>query len=463
MKKLSLLDLAFFVVESEESPKHVAGLMRCKKPRGAKSDYGRKLFEELKSFDEASEPFNLVINFLGLKGPQWEYCRNFSIENHLFYHRSRRVISWLDAKEMVALLHEPMLDRSKPLWEFHLIDNIRGAEFALYFKLHHAYADGVTMTSWLSRSLSEDPENMELSPVWALEEPRTLKRKGTRPSSLLGTARRLGATAIEQTLAAGGIAKLGAQQFLERSGLTKEAVALMFSTPRDTPMTGSTTSGRNVATSNIEMSRIKILREQTCSTLNHIALACIDGAMHKYLATNGIELDHPISIQMPVNLRNGNAGGNSKLGNKIGITLVDLAQPASDPYRRLREIGYKLRNVKNQVASVPGDSFEQFTVLAASVSEVIGKLQLTDRLPTNGHAVVSNVPGPTKALYMKGSKVERMFPISTLSPGLRLNITMFSYAGLLQFGLVATHDLENLQDLADLIVDEFELLEQAVL
>lgn len=464
MKKLSMLDLAFFVVESEESPKHVAGLMRCKKPSGAKSDYGRKLFEELKSFDQVTDPFNLVINFLGLKGPQWEYCRNFSIENHVFYHRSRKAMSWQEAKEMIALLHEPMLDRSKPLWEFHLIDNIRGAQFVLYFKLHHAYADGVTMTSWLSRSLSEDPDDMGLTPVWALEQPRTLKRKGKKPASLLGTARRLGSTAVSQALAAGGIAKLGAQQFLERTGLTREAVALMFSTPRDTPMTGVTTSGRNVATSSIEMSRIKELRIQTCSTLNHIALACIDGAMHKYLAAAGIELDHPISIQMPVNLRNGDSGpGGGKLGNRIGITLVDLAQPTNDPYRRLREIGYKLRNVKNQVASVPGDSFEQFTVLAASVSEVIGKLQLTERLPTNGHAVVSNVPGPPEALYMKGSKVERMFPISTLSPGLRLNITMFSYAGLLHFGLVATHDLEDLQQLADLIVDEFERLEQAVL
>ena len=100
--------------------------------------------------------------------------------------------------------------------------------------------------------------------------------------------------------------------------------------------------------------------------------------------------------------------------------------------------------------------------IAAGVSEVIDKLQLTDRLPTNGHAVVSNVPGPKQMLYLKGSRVERNFPISTLSPGLRLNITMFSYAGILHFGLVSTHDLENLQDLADQITEEFELLENAV-
>ena len=72
MKQLSLLDLVFFLVESEESPKHVAGLMRCQKPKGAPADYVRRLVEAMKRQNEVQEPFNLVINFLGLTGPRWE-------------------------------------------------------------------------------------------------------------------------------------------------------------------------------------------------------------------------------------------------------------------------------------------------------------------------------------------------------------------------------------------------------
>ena len=70
MRKLSLMDLAFFIVESEDSPKHVANLMRCKKPANSAPDYAQKLIRELKSFDAVSEPFNLVINFFGFTGPQ---------------------------------------------------------------------------------------------------------------------------------------------------------------------------------------------------------------------------------------------------------------------------------------------------------------------------------------------------------------------------------------------------------
>ena len=157
MKQLSLLDLVFFMVESEDSPKHVAGLMRLEKPKGARADYVPRLIEEMKQWDEIQEPFNLVINFLGLTGPRWTYCRDFSFDNHVFYHRPKRSMSWEETLERVGLLHEPLLDRSKPLWELHLIDGIRGRKFAAYLKLHHAYADGVTMTSWLSKTLAPTP------------------------------------------------------------------------------------------------------------------------------------------------------------------------------------------------------------------------------------------------------------------------------------------------------------------
>ena len=459
MKKLSLLDLVFFLVESEESPKHVAGLMRCQKPRGAPANYVPKLMNEMREFDEIGEPFNLVINFLGLKGPQWEYCENFSFDNHVFYHRARRSISWEKALEQVGLLHEPLLDRRKPLWEVHIIDGIIGRKFAVYLKLHHAYADGVTMTSWMSNTLAKTPDDENLAPIWAMKPKKRRKMKERQPS-LTSSVFQLAGFAKRQLFASAGIAKMAAQQYIERAGLTRDNVALYFNTVDETPLTGSTTPGRYVATAAIEMDRIKHIGKTAYATLNHVALSCIDGAVHEYLASQDIVLDCPVSIQMPVNLRKDEAEGT---GNKIGITLVDLAQPTDDPYRRLREIGFKLKNVKTQVAGVPGSSFEQFTILAAGASEVIDQLKLTDRLPTNGHLLVSNVPGPTEALYLKGSLVERMYPVSTLPPGLRLNITMFSYNGKLNFGLVSTHDLENLQSLADGIVTEFDRLEEAII
>ena len=86
MRKLSALDLAFFLAESQNSPKHVAGLMLCKKPPGSPAGFGRALVKELKTHQDLTEPFNLVIQFSGLKGPHWKPCNDININDHVFYH-----------------------------------------------------------------------------------------------------------------------------------------------------------------------------------------------------------------------------------------------------------------------------------------------------------------------------------------------------------------------------------------
>ena len=111
---------------------------------------------------------------------------------------------------------------------------------------------------------------------------------------------------------------------------------------------------------------------------------------------------------------------------------------------------------------MPGDSIEQYSILMAVAGEVIERLRLSDRLPTHGHTLVSNLPGPKEQLYLKGAKVEQMYPISTLLPGLHMNITLFSVGGVLNVGIVATKDLPELQTLADYIEDEFRRLEDLV-
>ena len=89
-------------------------------------------------------------------------------------------------------------------------------------------------------------------------------------------------------------------------------------------------------------------------------------------------------------------------------------------------------------------------------------LKLSNTLPPMGNTLVSNVPGPKEPLYLKGATVEEMHPISTLPPSNLLNITLFSYAGQLFFGLIATDELPQLPRLADYVQTAFTELEDAV-
>ena len=346
------------------------------------------------------------------------------------------------------------MDRSKPLWEYHLIDNIQGGRFAVYTKVHHAYADGVTMTRWVGNSLSESPDDPSLKPVWSRTRKKHRAPEPPAPS-ITGSIRKLTTQSWSQVLTAGGMAKLATQQYLEKMGITSRAVSVPFSTDDDTPLTGSATPGRTIATAAMAMDEVKAICKSSRSTLNHVALTCIDGALHRYLDETGNGIDHPITIQMPVNLRQ---FGGDKEGNSVGVALVELAEPGQDAYARLLEVGHSLSKVKDQIRSVPGDAMQQYTVLLAMTGELIDKLRLSNRLPSNGHTLVSNVPGPSGPLYLRGARLERMFPISILVPGLRMNITMFSCGGVLNFGIVATKDLPQLHLLALGIEAEFDHL-----
>ena len=63
--------------------------------------------------------------------------------------------SMAQLREFVAQLHEPQLDRSRPLFEVHLIEGLASGQFALYIKSHHATWDGRTALARISASSSD--------------------------------------------------------------------------------------------------------------------------------------------------------------------------------------------------------------------------------------------------------------------------------------------------------------------
>jgi len=163
---------------------------------------------------------------------------------------------------------------------------------------------------------------------------------------------------------------------------------------------------------------------------------------------------------MPVNLRE---EGDKKTGNKLGIIQVELSPATDDPYVRLRNIGFSLRNVRNMINSVSAEAIESYTILTGLVAQVAETLKLSNKMPPMGNTLISNVAGPKNKMFLKGAIMEEMHPISTLPPSNLLNITLFSYAGSLYFGLIATDALPNLDRLGKLIEEAFVDLEESIL
>lgn len=454
MSKLSLLDLGFFIAESQASPKHVAGLLIFKRPPRAGAAFARNLYRDYLAASDVKPPFNRIIQFSMNALPHWQAIDRVDMGQHVFFHTMPKAHNDRKALyELVSQLHTPMLDRSRPLWEVHVIDGLPNGQFALYQKLHHAYADGMTMARWTAECYTTSPTDMELTPVW------TQKHGGNKNRAKQELLQLTWREVTGNTRRFLGIGRLAAMLFLESVKLTKNAIALPFVSSARTPLTGQVTSGRQFATAGVAMDRVNAIRSRTRSTLNHIALTCLDGALRRYLNDQGVELRRPITIQMPVNLRK---EGEKTAGNKIGIIQVELSPPTDDPYVRLRNIGYSLRNVRTMVDSVAPEAIESYTIITGLVAQIAEMLKLSNKMPPMGNTLVSNVPGPKEHLYIRGARMEEMHPISTLPPSNLLNITLFSYAGVLYFGLIATDELPNLELLGDYVQEAFTELESSV-
>ena len=464
MSKLSLLDLGFFIAETEASPKHVAGLLIFKRPPKSTSAFAKNLYRQYLAFTEVLPPYNRVIHFSLSAMPSWQDAAAVDLTQHVFFHKLPKGANGRQALyDFVAKLHEPMLDRSRPLWAVHVIDGLGGdlgsGGFALYQKMHHAYADGVTMARWTSEGLASTPDEMEITPVWTLRHGghgghgHALKKRNQ--ALMRSMWKELGSTSMRFL----GVGRLAAMLLLESVKLTKNAIALPFVSSAKTPLTGQVTAGRQFSTAAVTMDRVNRVRERTRSTLNHVALTCLDGALRRYLSDLGVELKRPITIQMPVNLRQ---EGEKTAGNKIGIIQVELSPPTDDPYVRLRNIGFSLRNVRTMINSVVPEAIESYTIITGLVAQIAELLKLSNTLPPMGNTLVSNVPGPKHHLYLQGARMEEMHPISTLPPSNLLNITLFSYADQLFFGLIATAELPELHRLGGYVEAAFTELEAAV-
>jgi hypothetical protein len=58
----------------------------------------------------------------------------------------------------------------------------------------------------------------------------------------------------------------------------------------------------------------------------------------------------------------------------------------------------------------------------------------------NWNLVISNVPGPQFPLYCAGAELVANYPVSVITDGMGLNITVMSYRGHMDFGIVTDRD-----------------------
>jgi WS/DGAT/MGAT family acyltransferase len=455
MSRVSLTDYAFLLTETEDSPRHVAGIQIYEPPADYSGDFVADLHAGLLT-RPVHAPFDRRLRISATGGPQWIRDPNFDVE----YHVRRSALPAPGSREQLAdltsRLHSFLLDRDRPLWEFHIIEGLEGGRFALYTKIHHAYCDGATLTRMLSGTLSQDPDNRELRAYWEAPDAESPRESPRGLLSALaetaGGVRKGIGTGIE-------LSRLFTRMGMEKLGLAHGGLDVPFTAPR-TLLNGELTRARRVAGTRIELDRIKAVAKATETTVNDVVVTVADTALRHYMESRGQKIEKPLVAQLPVNLRR---ESDTRVTNVVAILPVRLAGASPNPVRRLRQVSRSTSELKGSLAGLSQGAVITYTLLIQGAAQLGELLGLNNYIPPLGNILISNLPGPRQPLYLRGARMLEIYPISTIPPGMTMNITVFSYDGQMFFGMIAGYDaIPGLDGLPGMLADAMSDLEAAV-
>ena len=460
MKRLSVLDAMFLAGETRESMMHVGGLLPFTPPPDQSPRFLRELADEIRGSTEVHPPWNLRLRTPSLlRNPlqAWVEDEDFDIDYHV---RRSALPSPGDERELgilVSRLHSVQMDFHRPPWEVHIIEGLAGGRWALYFKVHHALIDGYTAMRMLAASLSEDPADRD-TPMFYARPPRTrtARTEGDEAhvptlAALLDAARHEAGAVREVGRAVANVVRAA------RSG--DRSLVLPLQAPHSI-LNRRISRNRRFATAQYPIERLRRIARAGGGTLNDVALALCGAALRQLLSDLGELPDQPLTAMLPVNIRPKDDPGG---GNAVGAILASLATDLDDPRARLEAITASTQRAKEQLAGMSRSAILQYSALLTAPLGFQLVPGAAGRVRPAFNVVVSNVPGPERPLYFRGSRLDGVYPLSIPFHGVGLNITLNGYVDTLNFGFIGCRDvLPHMQRLAVYSADALDELERAV-
>jgi WS/DGAT/MGAT family acyltransferase len=463
MEQLTGLDATFLYLETPSLHMHVS-MAAMFDPSTVPGGYSFDKLRDLVSSRLELAPIfrrRLVEVPFRLGHPYWVDDPTFDIEYHI---RRGAVPSPGGVEELAQFVGDVcsrQLDRSKPLWEMYIVEGLRGGQIAVVTKIHHCTIDGVSGAELLSQLFDLEPEPPARpapdAPVPVDEHlPSDLQLMAQSVGTRL--TRPLGMTQLAWRT---GWALLDVRRVRARG---PGRAALPLTTPR-TSLNAAITPHRRVAFSSISLEDAKRIKRACDTTLNDVVLAVCTGALRRYLL-DGDELpDGPLVATVPVSTAPTDA--NRRGANKVSAMFVALPCHIADPVERLHSIREDTKGAKEEHNALGADVLLNWAEHAtpnvfSAAARAYTRLKLADHHRPIHSLVISNVPGPDFPLYLAGAEMVAGFPLGPVMDGAGLNITVMSYRGVLNWGLMACAEtVPRLADLARYVPDAIDELASA--
>jgi len=436
MKLLSPLDAVFLRMESKRTPMHIGAMMTFVPPAGAGPEFVRGLITDFAKLNFLPAPFDsrLASGPLARIAPAWVPAEP-DPEYHVRHSALPAPGGQRELGTLIARLHSNPLDFDRPLWEAHVVEGLEGGRFGFYFKAHHSAIDGIGAVRVVKRWLTKDADDDRGLPDLA-HAPRRPRGAGRSVADRMqGAAGALRDHSFAVPELAGTLARMGVG--------ANSTIRAALDTPR-TVFNVPITQQRRLAAHIVELERLRVVGKAANATVNDVTLAIIGGAVRRYLLEQDALPKNSVMASVPVAVERDEGTANAVAG-----FVAPLGTDQPDPRRRLDVIRAATDRAKQEISSLSRNASTQFSLLGLAplaLGQMTGTLP---KLPPFFNFTVSNVPLSRDPLYLKGARLEAIYPMSFLADGYALNVTLVGYAGQLNFGFLGCRDaLPHLQHLA---------------
>jgi diacylglycerol O-acyltransferase / wax synthase len=449
MQRLSGLDASFLYLETAAQPLHVCSILELDTatvPGGYTFDRLRdELAMRIKAMPEFRE--KLADSRFNPDHPVWVEDNDFDVQRHLHRIGLPAPGGRAELAEICGHIASLPLDRTRPLWEMWVIENVAGTDahaggkLALLTKVHHAAVDGVTGANLMSTLCSTEPDAPPPDPVEGAGHASELEiavngaiKFATRPLKLVNMLPSTVSTVIDTARRA-------------TKGLT---MAAPFAAPK-TPFNANVTGHRNISFAELDLSDIKTVRAHFGVKVNDVVMALVSGVLRRYLLDHDELPESSLVAMIPVSVHD----KSDRPGrNQVSGMFSSLHTNIEDPAERLMAISSANSLAKQHSSAIGATLLQDWSQFAAPAvfgiaMRVYARSNLSAAVPVH-NLVVSNVPGPQIPLYLLGCEVKAMYPLGPIFHGSGLNITVMSLNGKLDVGIISCPELlPDLWDMAD--------------
>ena len=452
-KPIPPLDLSWLLIESPTSTTHVGAMLLFKKPAG-RTPVVREIVEAYRAYRPAP-PFNYVPELLGRGAPHFREVASWDPHYHIQHLALPAGARYDDLLRLIADVHEPMLDRDRPLFRCWVIEGVPGGMFAIYTKTHHSVIDGESGMKRLYAGLSTSDRHMVGKPGFALGVPAPTPHPPTPVAQRIATSIRAAVTQV------------GALNQVSIGALRKTLAGLVGShlegslpfTAQHAPTNEPLKIGRRFATLSLPLEEMHEVARRFGATLNDVAVTVVDAGLHAYLRETGRAFAHPFISMCPVSLR---ADGDTTIGTRVSAMFVRLGEPRASASERIRQVADSIATAKKELGGMSNDAAMTYAVGIVALAGLGASTHLDRVAHPACNLVISNVPGAKEIRYLNGARLVGIYPVSALAASIGLNATLTSYHDRMDFGFVANAAaIDDLPELAGHTLQAYTELKKA--